>query len=159
MLVFVTETHITEEEAFQQFYLPGYRVVSCLSHSRHTGGVPLIEWPWLLARSCVSNLELGCSNVDPSADRWTHRSFHSHVPAGRSYFCIATKLQFSRLCTYHLMTRHDTMLRDIRLSYKYNQIENKDDSVLNHQPSNVHTEEISHGDRDSERIANTNNSG
>lgn len=37
MLVFVTETHITEEEAFQQFYLPGYRVVSCLSHSRHTG--------------------------------------------------------------------------------------------------------------------------
>ena len=39
LLVLISETHVIEEEAFQQFHINGYRVVSCLSHSRHTGGV------------------------------------------------------------------------------------------------------------------------
>uniref|UniRef100_A0A182IHZ3 Endonuclease/exonuclease/phosphatase domain-containing protein n=1 Tax=Anopheles arabiensis TaxID=7173 RepID=A0A182IHZ3_ANOAR len=39
LLVLISETHVTEEEAFEQYYIKGYRVVSCLSHSRHTGGV------------------------------------------------------------------------------------------------------------------------
>ena len=40
-LVFITETHIVEAEAFEQFGIPGFTAISCLSNSRHTGGVTI----------------------------------------------------------------------------------------------------------------------
>ena len=41
MLVFITETHIVDADAFDQYSFPGYKVAFCLSHSRHTGGVAI----------------------------------------------------------------------------------------------------------------------
>ena len=41
LLVLLTETHITDADSFDQFSIPGYKVASCLSHSRRTGGVAI----------------------------------------------------------------------------------------------------------------------
>ena len=41
MLVCLAETHIVDADAFDQYYIPGYKVAFCLSHSRHTGGVAI----------------------------------------------------------------------------------------------------------------------
>lgn len=41
-MVFLTETHIVEQDAFDQYGLTGITVISCLSNSRHTGGVTIL---------------------------------------------------------------------------------------------------------------------
>jgi exonuclease III len=41
MIVFLAETHIVEIDAFDQYSIPGYKNVACLSYSRHTGGVAI----------------------------------------------------------------------------------------------------------------------
>ena len=40
-LVFLSETHIADIDAFDQYSIPGYNIAACLSHSRHTGGVAI----------------------------------------------------------------------------------------------------------------------
>ena len=40
-LVFLSETHIVDIDAFDQYSIPGYKIAACLSHSRHTGGVAI----------------------------------------------------------------------------------------------------------------------
>jgi len=64
LLIFLTETHIVEAEAFDQYYLPGYSVAFCLSHSRHTGGVAIyarnfIKFSIQLCESAENNWVLG----------------------------------------------------------------------------------------------------
>lgn len=39
LVVCVTETHITQDIEEVELMIPGYKCISCLSHSRHTGGV------------------------------------------------------------------------------------------------------------------------
>ena len=73
-LVFITETHIVDSEAFNQYSIPGYKVAFCLSHSRHTGGVTIyakesIEFKilsnefnennWFLGISVVKGMKIG----------------------------------------------------------------------------------------------------
>jgi len=63
-VIFLTETHIVEAEAFDQYYLPGYNVAFCLSHSRHTGGVAIyarnsIKFSIQLCESIENNWFLG----------------------------------------------------------------------------------------------------
>ena len=65
-LVFLTETHIVDAEAFDQYSIPGYRVAFCLSHSRHTGGVAIyakeaIKFNIRLNESVENNWFLGIS--------------------------------------------------------------------------------------------------
>ena len=40
-LVFLSETHIVDIDAFDQYSIPGYKIAACCSHSRHTGGVAI----------------------------------------------------------------------------------------------------------------------
>ena len=67
-LIFLTETHIVEAEAFNQYSIPGYKVSHCLSHSRHTGGVAIyakesIVCEVLSNEFCENNWFLGLSVV------------------------------------------------------------------------------------------------
>ena len=54
LLVLISETHVIEEEAFQQFLINGYRVVSCLSHSRHIGGVAVYARSEIVLKAIVN---------------------------------------------------------------------------------------------------------
>ena len=40
-LVCLSETHIVDINAFDQYNIPGYNIAACCSHSRHTGGVAI----------------------------------------------------------------------------------------------------------------------
>ena len=53
-LVFLSETHITIPEAFDQYSIPGYKVVFCLSHSRHTGGVAIYVKESVYFKVCLN---------------------------------------------------------------------------------------------------------
>ena len=66
MLVFLTETHIVDADCFDQYSIPGYKVVFCLSHSRHTGGVAIyakesVEFSVRLNEAVENNWFLGIS--------------------------------------------------------------------------------------------------
>lgn len=54
LLVLLSETHITEPEAFDQYSIPGYKVVFCLSHSRHTGGVAIYYKESIYLQVCLN---------------------------------------------------------------------------------------------------------
>jgi exonuclease III len=67
-LVFLSETHIVDIEAFNQYSIPGYNVAACLSHSRHTGGVAIyvkesVQSKLQLNEVCDGNWFLGIAVV------------------------------------------------------------------------------------------------
>lgn len=67
-LIFLAETHIVDEDAFNQYSIPGYNVAACLSHSRHTGGVAIyvkesIQFELQFNEACEGNWFLGITVV------------------------------------------------------------------------------------------------
>lgn len=68
LLVFLSETHIVDMDAFEQYSIPGYNIAACLSHSRHTGGVAIyvkesIQFKLQLNEVCEGNWFLGITVV------------------------------------------------------------------------------------------------
>ena len=81
LLIFLSETHIVDPGAFEQYSLKGYNTVSC-SHSRHTGGVSMYihnsvqfkvllneakEGNWFLAISILKNTTKARYGLSPSS--------------------------------------------------------------------------------------------
>lgn len=66
LIIFISETHIVDPDAFDQYQIPGFKIAFCLSHSRHTGGVAMyiretIEFTTILNEQMDNNWFLGIS--------------------------------------------------------------------------------------------------